>query len=80
MNSAAAKPGSVGRTPSAPFYRRTKIEELGERHLGLCGYVEECQRRRTGTGIPLSLRHHLAPLWAERTAPPTAAGRFNHYV
>jgi len=31
---------------SAPFYRRTKIEELGEKHPGLRRFVEERQRRR----------------------------------
>jgi hypothetical protein len=34
------------RTPSAPFYRRTRIEELGEKHPGLPDFVEEQQRRR----------------------------------
>ena len=31
---------------SAPFYRRTKIEELGEKHPGLREFVEERQRGR----------------------------------
>jgi hypothetical protein len=30
----------------APFYRRTRIEELGEKHPGLLGYVVDCQQRR----------------------------------
>jgi len=31
---------------SAPFYRRTRIEELGLKHPGLCEFVEEELRRR----------------------------------
>jgi len=31
---------------SAPFYRRTKIEELGEKHRGLRDFVEKQQRQR----------------------------------
>ena len=34
------------RTPSAPFYRRTRIEQLGEKHPGLRDLVEEQQHRR----------------------------------
>jgi hypothetical protein len=31
---------------AAPFYRRTRIEELGEKHPGLCEFVEQAQHRR----------------------------------
>ena len=35
-----------GARMSAPFYRQTKIEKLGEKHPGLRDFVEERQRRR----------------------------------
>ncbi len=37
-------------TPGATFYRRTRIEELGEKHPGLCEFVEQTQRRRIPNG------------------------------
>lgn len=41
-----ARPRLLEPHRAAPFYRRTRIEQLGEKHPGLRDFVEEQQRRR----------------------------------
>jgi len=42
---------TTARRPTAPFYRRTKIEELDAKHPGLRKFVEERQRRRVSNRV-----------------------------
>ncbi len=52
-------------TPGAPFYRRTRIEELGEKHPGLCEFVEQAQRRRIPNG---QIAAEVLARWGEKVS------------
>jgi hypothetical protein len=65
------------RTPPDPFYRRTLIEALGEKHLGLCKLVEEAIGRR----IPYpQIAAEIRERWGERVSPQALSNFYRRRV
>lgn len=68
---------TTARMPSPPFYRQSKIEELGEKHPGLREFIEVRQRRRVPHRV---IAAEVLSRWGEKVSPQVLSNFYRSRV